>query len=119
MTDDQTQTEHEIQDPNSPVVSAPSARQGPRGQRVLIILSVGLGLTAFGFLVVWALWMKPMADGKASTGQQAVDAAAFQDGARVPQADAPTGPRGEDVGAVRDTRPNVNTPTDDPGQEPR
>lgn len=93
-------------------VEAQQVRQGRGGVRIATVLAVAFVLTAIGFAIVWAFWAGPFAAGRANTGQQDVDAAAFQGGdRRVPNADAPTTSTGEPTRPSTGDAPNVNAPT--------
>lgn len=93
-------------------VEAKYVRQGRGGVRVATVLAVAFVLTAIGFAIVWLFWAGPFAAGRANTGQQAVDAAAFQNGDRSPpKADAPTTSTGAPTRPATGDAANVNAPT--------
>lgn len=94
-------------------VEAQYARQGKGGVRVMTVLLISAALVAMGFVLIWAVWSGPLASGRANTGLQDVDAAAFQGegGDAVPNADAPTTSTGEPTAPRTGEAPNVNAPT--------
>lgn len=94
-------------------VKAQYVKQGRGGARIATVLAIAFALTAIGFAIVWLFWAGPFAAGRANTGQQDVDAAAFQDGKNPspPKADAPTTSTGEPTNAPTGDTANVNAPT--------
>lgn len=94
-------------------VEAQYVKQGRGGTRIVTVLAVALVLTAIGFVIVWLFWAGPFALGRANTGQQGVDAAAFQDGKipAPPKADAPMTSTGEPTRPPTGDTANVNAPT--------
>lgn len=87
-------------------------KQGRGGRRITLVMVVGIVLTLIGFLVLYLVFSPGFSAGDANTGQQAVDAAAFQDGAVTPPAaDAPTTTTGEPTSPPTGEAPNVNAPT--------
>jgi hypothetical protein len=93
-------------------VEAQYVRGGRGGNRILIVLVVGIALVAIAFAAIYLSSANRLADTNANDGDQAVDAAAFQgDGAVAPPADAPTTATGEPTASTQGQSPNVNVPT--------
>ncbi|KPF80500.1 hypothetical protein IP78_07015 [Brevundimonas sp. AAP58] len=71
-------------------------KQGRGGRRITLVMAAGIALTLIGFVVLYLVFAPGFSARDANTGQQAVDAAAFQDGTVTPPvADAPTTATGE------------------------
>jgi hypothetical protein len=64
-------------------------KQGRGGRRISIVMGVGIALTAIGFIILFLVFSPGFSSTEGESGNQAVDAAAFQDSG-VPAADAPT-----------------------------
>ncbi len=93
-------------------VEAQYVRQGRGGSRILMVLLGGLVLVGIAFALIYAVSAGGFARTNANDGDQAVDSAAFAgDGARPPQADAPTTSTGEPTNPPTGEAPNVNAPT--------
>ncbi len=88
-------------------------KQGKGGVRISIVLAAAFVLTAIGFFVVYLAYSGAFSSANANDGDQAVDAAAFQDAGEIPAADAPTAANGTGEAAPVPTgeAPNVNAPT--------
>ncbi len=87
-------------------------KQGRGGRRITVVMAVGIALTLIGFVIMYLVFAPAFSAGDANTGQQSVDAAAFQDGAITPPAaDAPTTATGEPTSPPTGEAPNVNAPT--------
>ena len=88
-------------------------KQGRGGRRISMVLVGGLVLTAIGFVILYLVFAPAFSAGDANSGQQAVDAAAFQGegGDSVPAADAPTTSTGDPTSPPTGEAPNVNAPT--------
>ncbi|MFC5345137.1 hypothetical protein ACETK8_00385 [Brevundimonas staleyi] len=92
-------------------VDAQYVRGARPGTRILVLLIVSAGAAAILLLGMWFVSNGGFASQNVNTGQQAVDAAAFQEAGRVPAADAPTTPTGEAAPVPTGEAPNVNAPT--------
>ncbi len=87
-------------------------KQGRGGRRITLVMVGGIALTLIGFVVLYLVFAPGFSGEDANTGQQSVDAAAFQDGAVTPPAaDAPTTATGEPTSPPTGEAPNVNAPT--------
>ena len=93
-------------------VEAQYVRGGRGGVRILTLLVVSLGAVAILLLGMWFVSQGGFANTNANTGQQSVDAQAFQgDSATLPTADAPSAAGGEPTNPPTGETPNVNAPT--------
>ena len=84
--------------------------QGRGGVRISALMAIALVLTAIGFIAVYLAYSGAFSGADANDGDQAVDAAAF-DNSGPPQPDAPTNATGEPVAPAAGTTPNVNSPS--------
>lgn len=93
-------------------VEAQYVRGGRGGVRILTLLIVSVAAVSILLLGMWFVSRGGFAQTNANDGDQAVDAAAFQDDrVAVPAADAPTTPTGEPTRPLTGEAPNVNAPT--------
>lgn len=92
-------------------VDAQYVRGARPGRRILILLVMSAGAAAILLLGMWFVSNGGFANTNPNTGDQAVDAAAFQNSGDVPAADAPTNTTGEAVPTPTGEAPNVNAPT--------
>ena len=92
---------------------SPDLVRGARpGSRILLILILSAGAAAVLLLGMWFLSNGGFASQNPNNGQQAVDAQAFDNDARLPPAaDAPTTSTGEARPVATGDAPNVNAPT--------
>lgn len=93
-------------------VEAQYVRGARPGGRILWILLLSAGAAAVLLLGMWMLTNGGFASQNDNTGQQTVDAAAFDDNAgEIPSADAPTTATGEPTSPPAGEAANVNPPT--------
>ncbi len=93
-------------------VEAQYVRGGRGGVRILTLLIVSLTAVAILLLGMWFVSQGGFAKTNANDGDQAVDAAAFQNQTvEVPAADAPTTATGQPTNPPTGEAPNVNAPT--------
>ena len=90
-------------------VDAQYVRGARPGTRILVLLIVSAGAAAILLLGMWFVSNGGFASTNANTGDQAVDAAAF-DNSGPPTPDAPTNAAGEPTPVPAGTTPNVNPP---------
>ncbi len=95
-------------------VDAQYVRGARPGKRILLLLIVSAGAAAVLLLGMWFVSNGGFAAQNANTGEQAVDAAAFDGAADYPAADAPTTATGEPTSPPTGEAPNVNAPTVQP-----
>lgn len=96
-------------------VEAQYVRGGRGGGRILTLLIVSVAAVSILLLGMWFVSRGGFADTNANDGDQAVDAAAFQDErVAIPSADAPTTPTGEPTNPPTGESPNVNAPVVEP-----
>ena len=92
-------------------VDAQYVRGARPGKRILVLLIVSAGAAAILLLGMWFVSNGGFETTNANNGDQAVDAAAFQDAGEIPAADAPTTETGEAAPVPTGEAPNVNAPT--------
>ena len=92
-------------------VDAQYVRGARPGKRILVLLIVSAGAAAILLLGMWFVSNGGFETTNANNGDQAVDAAAFQDAGEIPAADAPTTSTGEAAPVPTGEAPNVNAPT--------
>jgi hypothetical protein len=85
-------------------------KQGRGGRRISIVMGVGIALTALGFFVLYLVFSPGFSATDGQGGNQAVDAAAFDDSG-VPMADAPTTATGEMTNPRTGRASSVHAPT--------
>ena len=90
-------------------VDAQYVRGARPGKRILVLLIVSAGAAAILLLGMWFLSNGGFESQNANVGNQAVDAAAF-DNSGPPASDAPTNSTGDPSPVPAGTTPNVNPP---------
>ena len=90
-------------------VDAQYVRGARPGKRILVLLIVSAGAAAILLLGMWFVSNGGFETTNANNGDQAVDAAAF-DNSGPPTPDAPTTATGEPAPTPAGTTPNVNQP---------